>query len=159
MAMQGRLTGREQRVASREQMLTRQDAESACQVAEARAAAASAYRNARRDLDQEYKAHREALDRERRALEADRYCAAIVPFAAAGFNIVLYLNSPPTIGGLRISVGKSSNQSIAGAAAAVRSGIVCCMITRVAAQLLSMHARCSKTDAKQCHLQACLLST
>ncbi|KAL0029933.1 hypothetical protein WJX77_008191 [Trebouxia sp. C0004] len=69
---QGRLTGREQRLASREQMLTRQDAESACQVAEAQAAAASAYSNARRDLDQEYKAHREALDRERRALEADR---------------------------------------------------------------------------------------
>jgi len=72
IAMQDRLNGREQRVASREQMLTRQDAESACQVAEAQAAAASAYRNARRDLDQEYKAHREALDRERRALEADR---------------------------------------------------------------------------------------
>ncbi|KAL0053187.1 hypothetical protein WJX82_002174 [Trebouxia sp. C0006] len=69
---QGRLTGREHRVASREQMLTRQDADSACQVAEAQAAAASAYRNARQDLDQEYKAHREALDRERRALEADR---------------------------------------------------------------------------------------
>ncbi|KAL0036198.1 hypothetical protein WJX79_007778 [Trebouxia sp. C0005] len=69
---QGRLSGREQRVASHEQMLTRQDAESACQVAEAQAAAASAYRNARRDLDQEYKAHREALDRERRTLEADR---------------------------------------------------------------------------------------
>ena len=84
--MQGRLTGREHRVASREQMLTRQDADSACQVAEAQAAAASAYRNARQDLDQEYKAHREALDRERRALEADRYCAAVVPFAAAGLT-------------------------------------------------------------------------
>ena len=90
--MQGRLSGREQRVASHEQMLTRQDAESACQVAEAQAAAASAYRNARRDLDQEYKAHREALDRERRTLEADRYCAT-VPFAAAGPTIVLYLYS------------------------------------------------------------------
>ena len=116
--MQGRLTGREQRVASREQMLTCQDAESACQVAEAQAAAASAYRNARRDLDQEFKAHREALDRERRALEADRYCATVVPFAAAGSTIVLYLYIQTTIGGLRMSVGKSSNHSIAAAAAA-----------------------------------------
>jgi hypothetical protein len=115
--MQGRLNGREQRVASREQMLTRQDAESACQVAEAQAAAASAFRNARRDLEQEYKAHREALDRERRALEADRYCAAVVPFAASGCTIVLYLYTQPTIDGLRMSVGKSSNHSIAAAAA------------------------------------------
>ena len=72
MCIQGRLNGREQRVASREQMMARQDAESAGQVAEAQAAAASAYRNARQDLDQEYKAQREVLDRERRALEADR---------------------------------------------------------------------------------------
>lgn len=70
--MQARLNGREQRAASREQMLSQQDAESASQVAEARAAAASSYSSARQDVQQEYKAQREALARERHSLEADR---------------------------------------------------------------------------------------
>lgn len=70
--MQARLNGREQRAASREQMLSQQDAESASQVAEARAAAASSYSSARQDVQQEYKAQREALAREHHSLEADR---------------------------------------------------------------------------------------
>ena len=71
--MQTRLTAREQRVASREQTIHHVDAESASQVAEAQAAAAASYSHARRDLQQEFTAQKEALLRERQVLEADRY--------------------------------------------------------------------------------------
>lgn len=87
---QARLAGREQRVASREQTIQHADAEAASQVAQAQAAAAAAYSHARRDLQQEFRAQQDALDRERQALEADRYpaplvgaYAAAVPFATA----------------------------------------------------------------------------
>lgn len=63
---------RQHRLASREQLLTRQDAEAASQVAEAQAAAAAAYSRARQDLHHEYKSQREALANERQALDADR---------------------------------------------------------------------------------------
>lgn len=70
---QARLAGREQRVASREQTIQHVDAEAASQVAEAQGAAAAAYSHARRDLQHEFKAQQDALDRENQALQADRY--------------------------------------------------------------------------------------
>ena len=79
--MQSRLTAREQRVASRELSISHMDAEAASQVAEAQAAAVSAYSSARRDLQHDYQAEREALTRERQILNADRYCSwASLPF-------------------------------------------------------------------------------
>lgn len=87
VCVQTRLTARQQRVASREQTIHHVDAESASQVAEAQAAAAAAYSHARRDLQHEFTAQKEALLRERQTLEADRYlpcppylcCASSLP--------------------------------------------------------------------------------
>ena len=85
--LQTRLTAREQRVASREQTIHHVDAESASQVAEAQAAAAAAYSHARRDLQHEFTAQKEALLRERQILEADRYlhstCLCYIGYAYA----------------------------------------------------------------------------
>ena len=77
--MQTRLTAREQRVASREQTINHVDAESASQVAEAQAAAGAAYSHARRDLQQDFQAQKDALARERQMLEADRYSPCPLP--------------------------------------------------------------------------------
>ena len=86
--MQTRLTAREQRVASREQTIHHVDAESASQVAEAQAAAAAAYSHARRDLQLEFTAQKEALVRERQMLEGDRYLPCL-PYLCCRLSLTI----------------------------------------------------------------------